>query len=143
MKLNIGCGNCYMEGYKNIDISPDVKTDECYDISKGIKEKDNSADEIIAGCVLEQIDDLVYIMNECHRVLKDGGMLKGYVPSTDPRVMFYDPMDKRFFQEQSFGYFEKGNHLWETFGKNYGFKGWSKAETQTNDAGIIHFKLTR
>lgn len=143
MKLNLGNGNQYWEDWKNIDISPEVKTDECYDIGKGIKEKDGTVEEIFAGCVLEQVDDLVFVLNECHRVLKDGGILRGYVPSTDSRVMHLDPMDKRFFQEDSFRYFVKSDHLWQEFGKNYGFKGWEKVETTINAGGILHFQLTK
>jgi len=143
VKLNIGCGEDYQEGYFNIDISPKVKTDECYDINEGIREEGDTVSEIQAGCVLEQVDDFVKTLNECHRVLKRGGRLIGYVPSTDPNVLHYDPMDKRFFQEDSFRYFVTGDHLFETFGKNYGFIGWDKVETEKRENGIIHFKLTR
>ena len=143
MRINLGCGRDYWEGWKNIDISNQVKTDECYDISKGIKEKDESVSEIHCGCVLEQVDDLVKVMNECHRVLIQGGTLKGYVPSTDPRVLFLDPMDKRFFQERSFEYFIESENAWKNFGKSYGFKPWTSFEANTNDGGILHFKLTK
>lgn len=143
MRIQIGCGNSYWDGWKNIDISKDVKTDECYDIQKGIKEKDDSVEEIFAGCVLEQVDNLVFVMNECHRALKKGGVLRGYVPSTDAMVLHLDPMDKRFFQEDSFKYFVESERHWQKFGKNYGFKGWENVETTTNDGGIIHFQLTK
>lgn len=141
--LNIGCGRDYINkpGWKNIDISTEVRTDERYDVSKGIREEDDSVSEINAGCVLEQIDDIVGIMNECWRVLEKGGVLKGYVPSTDPRVLHLDPMDKRFFQEKSFNYFIESERDWQYFGKNYGYKPWEKYEVFTNDNGIIHFKL--
>jgi predicted SAM-dependent methyltransferase len=142
-RLNIGCGKSYWNGYKNIDISTAVKTDECYNIENGINEKDGSIEEIFAGCVLEQVEDLAFVMNECHRVLRKGGTLRGYVPSTDPRVMFLDPMDKRFFQEDSFRYFVEGDNHFEDFGKNYGFMGWEKAETEMAESGILHFNLTK
>ena len=143
VKLNIGCGEDYQEGYINIDISPKVKTDECYNINEGIKEEDNTVSQIQAGCVLEQVDDLVRTLNECHRVLRKGGTLLGYVPSTDPSVLHYDPMDKRFFQEDSFRYFVTGDHLYEMFGKNYGFEGWEWVETNKQANGIIHFRLKK
>lgn len=143
MKLNLGAGNSKMSGFKNIDIAACTDPDECYNIENGINEKDGEVEEIFAGCVLEQVDDLTFIMNECHRVLKKGGVLRGYVPSTDPKVMFFDPMDKRFFQEDSFKYFVESENLWQNFGRNYGYKSWSKLETMTNDNGIIHFALTK
>jgi len=141
LKLNLGCGREYDEEFKNIDISKDVKTDECYDINKGIKEKDNSVSEIRVGCVLEQVKDLVRVMNECWRVLEPGGLMTGYVPSTDPRVLHLDPHDIRFFQEDTFKYFVKDERNWQYFGKNYGYYPWSKVETSINDNGILHFKI--
>jgi hypothetical protein len=139
--LNLGCGKDYWEGWKNIDISNQIKTDECYDIEKGLKEPDNSVSEIHCGCVLEQVEDLVRVMNECWRVLEKGGVLRGYVPSTDPRVLHLDPMDKRFFQEDSFKYFVETERAWTHFGRSYGFKPWARSEVSTNENGIIHFSL--
>jgi len=141
MKLNLGCGEQYWEGYKNIDISNAVPADQYYDINHGIKEKNNSVDEIHAGCVLEQVDDFVFVLNECWRVLKKNGTLKGYVPSTASNVLFVDPMDKRFFTEESFQYFNVDSALWKQFGKTYGFKPWQILLVKTEPNGIIHFEL--
>ena len=146
IKLNLGCGNLPLEGYKNVDISPTAKADEFYDITKGIREEEGTVSEINAGCVLEQIasnEDFIFVINECHRVLENGSTLKGYVPSTDPSVLFLDPMDRRFFQEGSFDYFESSKHHWKEFGRNYGLKGWAKALAKKNEHGIIFFGLIK
>ena len=142
MKLNVGCGQDYKQDYKNIDISKEVEADEYYDIIKGIKEKDNSIDEILVGCVIEQIDsnkDFIFVMNEFHRVLKKDGLLWGYVPSTDPNVFYIDPIDKRFFTEHMFNYFDYKKQHYQKFGKTYGFKPWIIKEVKTAKNGIIHF----
>jgi len=146
LKMNIGCGLLKMEGYKNIDISPLADADEVYDASLNILETTDTVETIHCGCMMEQIDDnnrFINFLNECNRVLIPGGKLYGYVPSTDSRVLFLDPMDKRFFKEQSFDYFVKGKNEYENFGRVYGFTGWSKAETKTNENGIIHFELIK
>lgn len=148
LKLNLGCGSTdYREGWVNIDRSKDVKTDECFDIAKeGLKQwKDNSVDEIHSGCMLEQLtsEQLLFVLNECHRVLKPGCKLGGYVPSTDPRVLHLDPMDKLFFQIDTFRYFIGNDIHWQRFGKNYGFSPWSSFSGNTNPAGIIFFEMTR
>jgi len=145
-RLNLGCGQEYLKGYKNIDISRNVKADEYYDIREGIREADNSIDEVFAGCFIEQIDSndkFIYVLNEIWRVLKPNGIFEGYVPSTDPSVLFLDPMDRRFFQLESFRYLEKGHRLYERFGKNYGFKPWKVIKLEKRPNGIIYFKLEK
>lgn len=143
LKINIGCGKLPLEGYKNIDKSPKAKADEYYDLDEGIHEADESVGIIEAGCVLEQVNDLVFVLNECHRVLIPGGVLHGYVPSTDPRVLHLDPMDKHFFQIDSFKYFNGNEHHWKEFGENYGFKPWSETKAEMNENGIIFFTMVK
>jgi len=145
-KLNLGAGRYYLDGYKNIDISKENRADEYYDLTKGIKEKDGIIDEINCGCMMEQIDlnkDFIFFLNECHRVLRDGGSMKGYVPSTDERVINLDPMDRRFFQIDSFKYFNKNEHHWQEFGRTYGLRGWSEHKAEIADNGIIFFELKK
>ncbi len=144
MKLNIGAGKFPLMGYKNIDISKDADAEEFYDVTEGIKEKDNSCEEVFAGCILEQIGDnnkFIFVMNELWRVLTSNGQLKGYVPSTDPNSFHVDPMDKRFFTEDTFKYFDHQEHCWQNFGKLYGFKPWEILEVKKNENGIIHFSM--
>ncbi len=146
MKFNLGCGNLKLDGYVNFDISERCNPDICWDIRKRLPQvKNGDVEEINAGCVLEQLtpDEFLFVVNECWRVLKGGGVLKGYVPSTDPRVLHLDPMDKMFFQEDSFKYLCKNEHHWKNFGFNYGFQGWSSYQAKTNENGIIFFSLVK
>lgn len=144
-KINLGCGNLPLEGFKNIDKSLTAKADEFYDITNGLQELSDSIDEINAGCVLEQLthEQFMFVLNECYRVLKQGGTMTGYVPSTDPRVLHLDPADKLFFQEGSFDYLDRNKHAWREFGHNYGFSGWEVVEVHTNSSGIIFFTLRK
>lgn len=145
-KINLGCGNQPLPGYKNIDISSQTNADEIYDVTYGINEEDETIDEIFSGCMIEQIGEnetFIDFMNDCWRVLRPGGKFKGYVPSNHPDVMFLDPMDKRFFQEKSFEYFVGNCHAWQEFGRIYGFKPWSAFSTEYKDNHIIHFELIK
>lgn len=142
-KLNVGCGNLQRDGWLNIDISTDVDPDEVVDISKGLPYGDCSFSEVHAGCVIEQVEDLGFVMNEIWRVLEPGGELNGYVPSDDPRVTHLDPMDRRWFKEQSFDYFDGSKHHWQEFGRNYGYRPWKDVETSVNDNGILHFVMRK
>lgn len=146
MKFNWGSGNLKLDGYINVDISEHSNPDLCMDIRKGFPTvKNGEVDEINAGCVLEQLtpEEFLFVVNEAWRVLKDGGTLKGYVPSTDPRVLHLDPMDKMFFQIDSFKYLNKNEHHWKEFGSNYGFLGWSYHKAEINEHGILFFELIK
>lgn len=146
-KLNLGCGNQKFnqnEGWINIDISLVVDPDIVLDISKGLPYKENSVDEIIANGVLEQFEKnetFRFILNECHRVLKKDGILKGQVPSTNMSVLCLDPWDRRFFQVETFDYFDDTKHAWNNFGKQYGFLPWQDVIAEVNENGIINFEM--
>ena len=145
MKINLGCGNIYMEGYVNCDISKNVKADKYFDAREGLPFKDNEAEEIIVGCILEQIcsnEDFIKVLNELWRVLESGGKLKGYVPNADFSCAFQDPMDCRRFNEQTWNYFNVDDNLYKEFGSNYGFKPWRDIDYKTNESGIMHFIMS-
>lgn len=80
IKLNLGCGDKLLPGYVNVDIAssragavPDIQCDIRQLTSVG----SNYADEILAVHVIEHIDrwEVVDVLKEWHRVLKDGGIL--------------------------------------------------------------------
>ena len=144
-KLNIGCGKLYKEeGYINCDISAYVKADKYFDIGKTWPFPNNYAEEILCGCVLEQVHDnkdFINAMNEIWRVLKPDGVLIGYVPNANFPCAFQDPMDCRFFNEETWKYFDYKENAFVEFGEHYGFKPWRDISFATNDSGIMHFSL--
>jgi ubiquinone/menaquinone biosynthesis C-methylase UbiE len=92
MKLNLGSGISGLaaldiithdySGWKSIEICESYKADEHYDISTGIREKDNSIEEIWMGDFFEHLLRVKakFVMGECFRVLKYGGRLRISVP---------------------------------------------------------------
>lgn len=165
MKLNIGCGRDYREGWFNIDISPDVRADMRLDIRtqpliKGgtvgydgedpvmrpILIEDGSASEIYISGVLEQIgdnDQFIFAMNECWRVLKIGGVMTVVVPNAKYAIAHQDPMDVRKFTPATFEYFIAGNRHHELYGSVYGFMPWSHIEGKENARGILTMSMTK
>lgn len=112
-KLNLGCGNDYLEGWLNIDISVKSKADLVYDLSKGIPLADNSVIQIKAQHFLEHIQDIIYMMNEIWRVCINGAKVYIEVPHQSSLMAFADPTHKRIFNEESFKYFYSGgDHYW-------------------------------
>lgn len=111
-RINLGCGRQNISGYWNIDIVPfetpngKQMVDMVLDIEKEcFVFEGNSMKEIIVDNVLEHIGDgLIHALNECHRVLELGGILKGVVPVAGTKIDFMDITHKRHFTLDSFGY---------------------------------------
>ena len=85
MRINLGSGQKYLDGYVNVDISDDHghKVDVIADVTEPLPFDDNSADVIIAEHILEH----VYLhkqeatLRDWFRVLKPGGRLIISVPN--------------------------------------------------------------
>lgn len=104
MKLNIGCGKRYKEGYVNID--KQKPADLILDLEKAkLPFKDNEVDEIYASHILEHIHNLIPLMNEFYRILKKNGRIIIKVPQFPGWGAIADPTHCRFFVLQSFDYF--------------------------------------
>lgn len=74
-KLNLGCGGNILAGWENHDMD--------WDIEKRIPCDDNSIDFIFAEHVVEHTDSptALRFFDECHRILKSGGVARIAVPS--------------------------------------------------------------
>lgn len=79
-KLNAGCGTNRLKGYINSDINPKFKPDVIWDMRIKSKWPNNYFDEILCDNVLEHMIDVMPIMEELHRILKQGGKLIIIVP---------------------------------------------------------------
>lgn len=135
IKLNLGCGDVKEEGFIGIDQFPSPATDIIRDLEKGLPFCDNSAIEIKVDSVLEHIKDLQFFMNECWRVLRSDGIMKGIVPHADSNGAKRDPTHVRQFVSDTFDYFT-GNV------ERYGFKRWHKVFVERpNNNGSIEFVL--
>lgn len=133
-KLNLGCGAKMLPSYLNIDIVPPA--DLVWDVTKGLPFDDNSLDRIDADNLLEHLDNkqFMFLMNECHRVLKSGGILWFIVPDALnwPDGAMGDPTHCRFFVPRSFNYFTDCP-TYHNYGKSYGFKMWNLVDLQTDN----------
>ena len=142
-KLNIGAGYKRIDGFINIDCVQTGVTDVILDIEKDkLPYEDNSVDEIACYETLEHLEDIIWIMNEMHRVLKPECVLHGKVPGTWKGAIA-DPTHKRIFVKESFDYFAgiNPNHPSQPSrprNADYGIKPWNKILV---DEGI-RFKLT-
>lgn len=97
MKLNLGCGDKYLEGYTNVDYSPitnNNQTTNCdvfHNLKLGLPFDDNVADEILLHQVLEHFNrhDAIPLLQEIFRVLKKDGVFICSVPPAERQMKKY------------------------------------------------------
>jgi SAM-dependent methyltransferase len=128
--VNLGCGGRKKPGQIGIDRYRDSHADIIAELAEGIPLADGSADEVVAEHVLEHVPDLVRLMEEIHRVLVPGGVLRLEVPYFAHPDAFRDPTHVRFFTWGSLDYFVVGMKpavysgvSYEYDGKELGFGG--------------------
>jgi predicted SAM-dependent methyltransferase len=127
MKLHLGCGQNYLEGYVNVDNASGVKKDVEWDLTKlPFPFKENSVDYILCWNVMEHLDmNIIEFMEEMHRILKPGGIFRFRVPAAGTYVDFKDPEHVRrftpfllkFFNGQHKGWYSSavfGGKIWCT-----------------------------
>lgn len=152
LKLNIGSGRVVVDGFLNIDLvqylgsNGKQAVDLVMDIEKEVLPYgDDSVDEILIDNVLEHLEHLRFVLNECHRVLKSEGIMRGCVPVAGTRKDFKDPTHKRHFIRETFSYFtgvNAGNPALPSHPKyaDYGFKPWHEVSLKEED-DMIWFEL--
>lgn len=83
--LNLGCGSRCHPDWINIDIKSGAPGVTAHDICHGIPFPDASFDVVYHSNLLEHIrrDDAQFLMHECYRVMKAGGILRVAVPDLE------------------------------------------------------------
>jgi len=121
--LDLGCGEKPRRGMLGIDVqgNEDVLP---WDLEMGLPAP-YPADVIVADNLLEHIDNLVGLMNDCHEALAERGRMHIVVPNAkDPVAAWADPTHKRAFVSDTFTYFDASHERWAQYGKGYGIKPW-------------------
>lgn len=119
VKLNIGCGGDYRDGYLNID-HPESATRHDVSMDLDLPEwdfPDGYADEILANDMLEHLEKPDKVMMEIYRILKTGGVLIGRVPYSKSDGAYQCMEHKCFFTEKSFDAFCEGEFFYPCYGK--------------------------
>jgi len=106
--LNLGCGRKPIAGAVNHDR---VAHADYVDVAHNLNRlpwpwDDNSFDKIAAIAVLEHLDiDLVTALNECHRILRPGGLLVVKLPLWNSERSYDDPTHRWRFSLRSLDQF--------------------------------------
>ena len=92
MKLHLGCGKRFLEGYIHVDIAEFDHIDYKIPVDDLSVFENDSVSEIYASHVIEYFDrdEIVNVLNEWNRVLKDEGVLRIAVPNFSELINVYD-----------------------------------------------------
>lgn len=139
--LNLGCGHNYLPGFINIDKSKFARCDKRIDLEKGhLPFKDKTIELIVATHLLEHIKNIIPLMNECYRVLKDTGEIHIIVPQNEGT--WADPTHCRAFSRLSFRYY-CGYPFSEIYGIKTNFTQVSCEFINNRDGGILSVILRK
>lgn len=100
LKLHLGCGSVYLDGWVNIDLDSDV-ADIQHDLRNPLPFDDGSVDYIFAEHFIEHLTqaEAKVLLAECHRVLKDNGTIRLTTPSLYVLLTNYLKGDLNEWQE--------------------------------------------
>ena len=89
--LHLGCGPNHMDGWVNIDLEAEYEPDLQHDLSTGLPYADDSVDLVYSEHFFEHLPLAAgyALMQECHRVLRPGGVLRIAMPDLESTVHAY------------------------------------------------------
>lgn len=106
IKIHLGCGGRIFKDWLNCDIN--LQSDCYVDLNKKLPFKDNSVDYIYSEHVLEHFDYQKgkEIMQECYRILKQGGIVRTAMPNLE---FFTEGLNSEDFKYKEFSKWYKEN----------------------------------
>ncbi len=105
--LNVGCGKRPLPGAVNHDRTRhSVFVEAAWDLNQTPWPcPANSFTRLVADDVLEHLNDVTAFMDEAHRLLKPGGLLRLRVPHWQHANTWLDPTHRRGFHPRSFEFY--------------------------------------
>ena len=116
MRLNLGSGQWKLEGYVNVDRSPESAPDRVVDLEQlPWPFEDGSAEEVVMSHVLEHLGEstTVYfgILKELYRICRPGAEVKITVPHPRHDTFLIDPTHVRAILPESMALLSKKRNL--------------------------------
>lgn len=148
MKLNLGCGNDYLDGFINVD-KGECKTDIQHDLFIfPWPFKDSCADEILLKHMFEHFDQhkFIDVVRELYRISHHETIIHIVCPYAGSDNYWTDPTHRMPVTSRTFDFFDRNKPLFEN-GKIYGwhdvnFKVESKILSNPPNGPDIYHKLT-
>jgi predicted SAM-dependent methyltransferase len=150
VKLNVGCGTDYKEGWVNIDNNAHEnieRLDLNWDLRKPLPFEDNSVDFIFNEHFLEHltVDEGQAVIKDFMRVLKPGGVVRIATPDLEVTVDKYlnvpideDPTIKTFHLDFIQTRAERLNIAFRAWGHQWLYD-WEELDRRLREAGCQNF----
>lgn len=119
IKLNVGSGTDYREGWVNIDNRSNVMADIIMDIEKEkLPFANDSVDVIECNYVIEHLNDTEHLIREFHRVIKTTGIIKIGLPHHTASIAYHSD-HRTYYRLYCFSEFDIdwGNRCFEDYPK--------------------------
>lgn len=115
--VDLGCGKKKYPGSVGLDISDKTDADVVHDLNVfPYPFEDNEFDDYVyMDNIIEHVDSVIRVMEEVHRVTKNGATIKIIVPYFRSPCASIDPTHKHFFTTDAFNYFDPDHK----FSKSY------------------------
>lgn len=124
--LDVGCGDAKVKGAIGLDCVKLPGVDVVHDLTNyPWPFKDGSFDKVYLNNLIEHLPDTIKVMEEAHRVLKNGGILHIEVVYWNHRHSVSDPQHVSFFNEHTWEFFagqRKGYYTKAQFKKIISFE---------------------
>ena len=138
MKLNLGCGTDYRQGWVNVD-SGNVNCDVKHDIQRfPWPFEESSVDEILMKHVLEHVSkpNFIPLMKEIYRVCKNSAIVIIEAPYAGSDNFWTDPTHELPLTTRTFDYFDSTKAL----GINGKIYGWDQIKLRVLEAKKVKNK---
>lgn len=141
ISLNLGCGYDARSGYVNVDRRDLPGVNVRHDLNRyPWPFEDGCAIEILALDIFEHLDDVAAAMDECRRILVEGGRLTVKGPRPDTENLWLDVTHRRAFVEGSFDHFDWSTQMGQRH--RYGSGTWRIATRYQEECNWV-FVLVR
>ncbi len=90
-----------------LDIAPETNPDVVWNLNEfPYPFEDDSFDQILMYDVIEHIDNIIDVMNECYRIMKKGGLFHITTPHFSSANSYTDPTHQHHLGYYSFDFFD-------------------------------------
>jgi len=105
--LNLGCGDKEFPNSLNVDLRQTPIVDVQHDLNVfPYPFQDESFNNIHAHDIIEHLDDVIEVMDECWRLLKPNGTIYIRTTAWDTQQSYNDITHKHWFTLESFDFFD-------------------------------------